>query len=308
MRLGIDLGGTKIEILALADSGLELARQRVDTPRGSYTAIIEGLAELVRSFERELAKENGRVVKGSVGIGIPGTIDPCTGLVKNANTTELIGHPFKRDLETLLDRPVEVANDANCFALSEAIDGAAAGSRLVFGIILGTGCGGGLVVDGKVLVGANAIGGEWGHNRLPDARDDERPGPACYCGKRGCIETFVSGSGFAADFARASGRSLSAREIAKLIDSGDAEAITAFERLEDRLARSLAAVINIFDPDCIVVGGGLSNVKRLYENVPKIWGSYIFTDGPVRTRFVQAKFGDSSGVRGAACLWPLPAP
>lgn len=305
MRLGIDLGGTKIEILALDDEGRERDRRRIDTPRGSYPRILQSLAELIQSCERELGLISLESARASIGIGIPGTVDPYTGLVKNANTTELIGHPFKQDLEALLRRPVRVANDANCFALSEAVDGAAAGASVVFGIILGTGCGGGLIVDGKVLVGANAIGGEWGHNRLPDPRDEERPGPTCYCGRRGCIETFVSGTGLAQDYQRATGLTKSAREIAQLQASGDHAAQAAFERLEDRLARSLAAVINIVDPDCIVIGGGLSNVSRLYENIPLLWGAYIFTDGPVRTRLLPAKHGDSSGVRGAACLWPL---
>lgn len=304
MRFGIDLGGTKIEILALDDAGRELDRRRIDTPRGSYRAIVSSVVELVQSCERSVV--GGRQpAAASVGLGIPGTIDPYTGLVKNANTTELIGQSFQQDLEAALERPVRIANDANCFALSEAVDGAAAGASVVFGIILGTGCGGGLVVDGKVLVGVNAIGGEWGHNRLPDPRDDERPGPACYCGRYGCIETFVSGTGLAQDFERVSGKRMSARAIAQALDGGDPAAQAAFERLEDRLARSLAAVINIVDPDCIVVGGGLSNVARLYENIPTLWGRYIFTDGPVRTRLLPAKHGDSSGVRGAACLWPL---
>ncbi len=297
MKLGIDLGGTKIEILALDQAGSELARRRIDTPRGAYEPILKAVTQLVRDTEASLGRE------GSLGIGIPGAEDPATGLIKNANTTELVGHAFRQDLEKELQRSVRLANDANCFALSEAIDGAAKGERVVFGVILGTGCGGGLVVDGKIIAGRNAIGGEWGHNRLPDMRPEEYPGPACYCGHRGCIETFVSGTGLARDFHEVSGRKADSRTISHWAESGDADALAAFERLEERLARSLAALINIVDPDCIVVGGGLSNVARIYENVPKLWGSYIFSNSPVSTRLVRAQFGDSSGVRGAARLW-----
>lgn len=299
MRFGIDLGGTKIEILALDPQGQAIERKRIDTPRGRYQDILLAIRGLVHDLESSLDR------KGSVGIGIPGAVDPYTGLVKNANTTELIGHPFQQDLEALLQRPVRVANDANCFALSEAVDGAARGAAVVFGIILGTGCGGGIVVNGQLLVGSNAIAGEWGHNRLPDMRADEFPGDPCYCGHAGCIETFVSGTGLARDFKKMSDIEASAREISDLMLRGDPVAIEAFDRLEDRLARSLASVINILDPDCIVAGGGLSNVARIFENVPKIWSSYIFTQGPIRTRFVPAQHGDSSGVRGAACLWEV---
>ena len=297
MRLGIDLGGTKIEIIALDPQGKTLDRRRIDTPRGSYGALVGAIHQLVLAVEGQLGQ------KGSLGIGIPGAVDPDTGLVKNANTTELIGHPLQQDLEGLLKRPVRIANDANCFALSEAVDGAARGEDIVFGIILGTGCGGGIVVHGQLVVGRHAIGGEWGHNRLPDRNSDEIPGPPCYCGRRGCIETFVSGTGLAYDFKQASGRDETARTIAALMEKGDPDALAAFDRLEDRLARSLAVIINIIDPACIVAGGGLSNVARIYENVPKLWGSYIFTSGTIRTRFVPAMHGDSSGVRGAACLW-----
>lgn len=299
MRLGIDLGGTKIEILALDPQGRTLETQRIATPRGRYEDILAAIKQLV------LSVEGNQKAKGSVGIGIPGVVDPFTQLVKNANTTELNGKPFLSDLEALLARPVRIANDANCFTLSEAVDGAAKGEGVVFGIILGTGCGGGIVVNRQLLPGRNAIGGEWGHNRLPDMRADEYPGEPCYCGHAGCIETFVSGTGFARDFQKMSGIEASAREIAALMESGDPIAIEAFERLEDRLARALASIINVLDPDCIVAGGGLSNVRRIYENVPKIWGSYVFTTGEIRTRFVAAQHGDSSGVRGAACLWDV---
>lgn len=296
MKLGIDLGGTKIEILAMAPSGEEILRRRVPTPRGSYEPIVTAIRDLVLTVETELGKQ------GTLGIGIPGAIEASTGLVKNANTTELVGKPFQKDLEFQLNRPVRMANDANCFALSEAVDGAGAGADVVFGIILGTGCGGGIVVKKQLLVGCNAIAGEWGHNRLPDRLESEYPGPECYCGHKACVETFVSGTGLARDFAEHSHRNLKAKDITVLAEAGDKDALAAMQRLESRLARSLAVVINILDPDCIVVGGGLSNCQRLYAEVPKLWGPHVFSP-EVRTRLVQAKFGDSSGVRGAAQLW-----
>ncbi len=254
-----------------------------------------------RSRRRDLGGARG--ARASVGVGIPGVPSPATGLVKNANTTCLIGRPFDRDLAARLGRPVRLANDANCFVMSEAADGAAAGARTVFGVILGTGVGGGLVIDGRIVVGANAIAGEWGHNPLPWPSDAERPGRRCYCGQHGCIETFLSGPGLAADFAESTGRSLGAPEIVDAAGRGDAAAGAALERYEDRLARALATVINVVDPDVIVLGGGLSNLAQLYEAVPRRWAAYVFSDA-VMTRLVQADHGDSSGVRGAAWLWP----
>jgi fructokinase len=296
MRIGIDLGGTKIAGIALGDNGTVLAEVRTATPRRDYAAIVAAIAAVVDEIERTAA---GR---GPVGVGIPGAVSPLTGLVKTANTTELIGHAFDRDLAAALDRPVRVANDANCFVLSEAADGAATGYDTVFGIILGTGCGGGIVVGNRVLTGRNAITGEWGHNPLPWPRDDERPGPPCYCGKRGCIEQFVSGTGLARDFAEATGQKLRAEEICARAESGDAEACAAMDRLEERLARALASVIGILDPDAIVVGGGLSKIGRIYKNVPAQWERWIF-GGQATTPLLAPKHGDASGVRGAAWLW-----
>ncbi len=296
MKIGIDLGGTKIEILALDDLGQELLRRRIPTPRGSYESIVEAIRHLVEDLEQECQS------KGTLGIGIPGTIDPKNNLVKNANTTELIGYPLQRDLEKVLDRPIRIANDANCFTLSEAVDGAGADASSVFGIILGTGCGGGIVIQKQLLVGCNSIAGEWGHIRLPDPLPFDLPSPPCYCGQRGCLETYVSGTGLSRDFASATGQHLPAQTITRMADEGDAEALAALERLEHRLARGLAAVINILDPDVIVAGGGLSNCQRLYKNVPKLWREYVFSP-EVLTRFVPALYGDSSGVRGAAHLW-----
>ena len=256
---------------------------------------------LVRAIEAETGS------RGTVGIGIPGTISPATGLIKNSNSTWLNGQAFADDLPRLLERPVRFANDANCFALSEATDGAAAGARAVFGVIVGTGTGGGVVIDGRVLTGANAIGGEWGHNPLPAARGDECPGPACYCARRGCIETFLSGPGLARDHAEHGGAAITAEEIALRAAAGDPSAIATLARYEDRLARALGSVINLLDPDVIVLGGGLSNIDRLYERVPGLWSPYIFSDAVV-TRLVPAKHGDSSGVRGAAWLWNISDP
>jgi len=297
MRIGIDLGGTKIEAVAIDSAGRELARRRVPSPAHDYGAIVETIGGLVDGLERELG------ARATVGVGIPGVVSPATGLVKNANTTVLIGRPFDRDLGTRLGREVRLANDANCFAMSEAADGAAAGAAAVFAVILGTGVGGGLVIGGRIIVGANAIGGEWGHNPLPWPRDDERPGARCYCGQHGCIETFLSGPGLARDFAASAGRTLGAPEIVAAAAARDADALAALERYEDRLARALATVINIVDPDVIVLGGGLSNLARLYDSVPRRWLAWVFSD-EVTTRLRPARHGDSSGVRGAAWLWP----
>ena len=300
IRLGIDLGGTKIEIIAIDGAGGELLRMRGDTPRGDYYATINGIAELVQRAEEMLG------ARGSVGVGIPGIESPVTGVIKNANSTWLIGRPFTRDLEMTLARPVRLANDANCFAVSEAADGAAAGAKIVFGVILGTGVGGGIVIDGTPLVGANAIAGEWGHNPLPWPDDDERPGPPCYCGRSGCIESFLSGPGLAAAFARECGGTRSADEIAAAAAAGEAVAGQAMARYEHRLGRALASIINVLDPNVIVLGGGLSNIDRLYENVPALWPRWVFSDH-VATKLMKNRHGDSSGVRGAAWLWP-PAP
>ena len=296
MRIGIDLGGTKIEAIALADDGATLTRQRIAAPRDDYDATLDAITSLVAAVERAAGAD------GSVGVGIPGAISPATGLVKNANSTWLNGRPLADDLPRRLGRPVRFANDANCFALSEATDGAAAGAAVVFGVIVGTGTGGGVVVHGRLVVGANAIGGEWGHNPLPAPRDDERPGPSCYCGRAGCIETFLSGPGLARDYAASGGAALAAIEIAERASAGDARAEAALARYEDRMARALASIINVLDPDVIVVGGGLSNIDRLYASVPARWAPYVFSDR-VDTRLVKAAYGDSSGVRGAAWLW-----
>ncbi len=296
MRIGIDLGGTKIEGIAIAPGGRELARRRIAAPRGNYHDTLAAVVGLVYAIEHEAG------APGTVGVGIPGTISPATGLVKNANSTWLIGQPIERDLSRLLDRPLRFGNDANCFALSEATDGAAADASIVFGVIVGTGVGGGIVIDGRVLVGANAIAGEWGHNPLPGAHGAESPGPACYCGRRGCIETFLSGPGLARDYAAGGGATVTAEEIAVRAASGDALADAALARYEHCMARALASIVNVIDPDVIVLGGGLSNIDRLYDNVPRLWLPHIFSD-IVTTRLVRAKHGDASGVRGAAWLW-----
>jgi fructokinase len=296
MRIGIDLGGTKIEGIAIADDGHERLRRRAQTPRGDYDATLAAIASLVRDIEGELG------VQATVGIGIPGAVSPATGVIKNANSTWLIGRPLADDLARMLARPIRLANDANCFALSEAADGAAAGADVVFGVILGTGTGAGIVVHGKVLTGVNAIGGEWGHNPLPAPKDDERPGPLCYCGRYGCVETFLSGPGLARDYSSTDPHT--AEEIAALAARGEPRALAALERYEERLARALATVVNILDPDVIVLGGGVSNVGRLYESVPRLWTPHVFSDR-VATRLVRAQHGDSSGVRGAAWLWEV---
>lgn len=296
MRIGIDLGGTKIEGIALSDGGRELARLRVATPPDDYAATLRAVADLVAAIEEQTR------ASGTVGIGAPGAASPETGRIKNSNSLCLTGQLLRGDLAAILRRPVRLANDADCFALSEAVDGAAAGARSVFGVIIGTGTGGGIVIGGRLVSGPNAIAGEWGHNPLPWPRGEENPGPRCYCGKRGCIETFLSGPGLSRDHYTRTRQTFSASEIAVRAGSGEPEALATLERYTDRLARALGSVVNILDPEVIVLGGGVSNIEALYRRVPDIWGRYIFSD-TVLTRLTPAKFGDSSGVRGAAWLW-----
>lgn len=299
LRFGIDVGGTKIEAVAL-DGGLERARIRVPTPRNDYDATIDAVVHVTTELERRTG------ASGTVGVGIPGTISPSTGFVKNANSVWLIGRPLQADLSERLGREVRVANDANCFTISEAVDGAAAGAAVVFGAILGTGTGAGIVVHGSVLPGANAIAGEWGHNPLPWPGADDRPVPTCYCGKPGCIETYLSGPAFATEYERHTGSRCAAPEIVARASSGDRVAVEVMNRYCSRAARAFATVINVLDPDVIVLGGGVSNIHALYDRIPRLWGSWVFCAGApevVRTRLVRAKHGDSSGVRGAAWLW-----
>jgi fructokinase len=296
MRIGIDLGGTKIEGLAMNATGRELARLRVPTPRDDYAATIAAIAEVTS----ELEKRTQRV--GSVGVGIPGTVVASTGLVKNANSTWLNGRPLCDDLSAAMGREVRCANDANCFAVSEAVDGAAAGYGVVFGVIVGTGCGGGVAFHGKVHNGPNGLAGEWGHTPLPWMHADEFPGPACYCGKHGCVESWISGTGFARDYEHVTGRRVRSEEIVAAADAGEADALAAFDRLEDRMARSLSTIINVLDPDAIVLGGGLSRIDRIYEGIDRRLGEYCF-GGRVEVKLLRALHGDSSGVRGAAWLW-----
>ena len=295
LRIGIDLGGTKIEIIALAQDGRELLRRRSPTPRDDYRAILKAVATLVRDAESELGDT------GSVGVGTPGSLSRATGRLRGSNSVCLNAKPIKADLEAMLGREVIVANDANCFALSEATDGAGAGAEVVFGVILGTGVGGGIVVRGRPLIGANAIAGEWGHNPLPWAKEDERPGFPCFGGHSGCIETFLSGPGLERDHLHAHGEALTAHEIAARADIGDAACAATLGRYEERLARALAHVVNILDPDVVVIGGGMSNVQRFYANIPKLWSPWVFSDR-VDTRLLRHRHGDSSGVRGAAWL------
>lgn len=297
MRIGIDLGGTKIEGVALERSGDVAARLRVKTPQGDYPGTVRAIVDLVLHLERETG------ARGSVGLGMPGIISPASGLVKNANSVCLNGQPLDRDLEAALGRPIRVENDANCFALSEASDGAAGGRGCVFGVILGTGTGGGVVVDGRILRGRNAVGGEWGHNPMPWPEPGEWPGESCYCGRTGCIETFLSGPGLARDYARANGSAIDSMEIVRRAGAGEAAAVSALDRYVHRLGRALATIINVIDPDAIVLGGGLSGMERLYREVPGQWSRYVFSD-QVATDLLAPKFGDSSGVRGAAWLWP----
>jgi fructokinase len=296
MRIGVDLGGTKTEVAALGLQGELLVRRRQPTPRDDYAATIGGIVALIQQVEAEAGR------RGSVGVGIPGALSRASGLVKNANSTWLLGKPLDRDLAAALGRPVRLMNDANCLALSEAADGAAAGLPVVFGVILGTGVGGGVVVHGRPLVGCNAIAGEWGHNPLPWPTPAELPGPACYCGRHGCIETFLSGPGLARDYREAGGDAVPAEEVAARAEAGEPAALAALARYEDRLARALAGVVNILDPDALVLGGGLSNLDRLYRDLPRLLLRYVFSDH-VATRVLQARHGDSSGVFGAARLW-----
>ena len=298
IRIGIDLGGTKGEGRVFDVTGHELDRIRIPTPKGDYRGTIEAIASTAETLEKRAGE------RGTVGVGIPGTVVRSTGLVKNANSTWLNGMPLEHDLSVRLGREVRCANDANCLAISEAIDGAAAGYPVVFGVIMGTGCGGGVAIGGRVHNGPNGVGGEWGHNPLPLQTPEEWPGPQCYCGRQGCIEKWISGSGLERDFREMTGRSLRGPEIVALSEQGDPEAEASLYRLEDRVARSLAGVVHILDPDAFVIGGGLSRLARLYVNVPKLLSQYTF-GGPVETPILQAVHGDASGVRGAAWLWPL---
>jgi fructokinase len=297
LRIGIDLGGTKIEAIALDAAGGVRLRRRVPTPAGDYDAILSAVADLVAEAERELGEQ------GTVGVAMPGALSTRTGLIKNSNSTALNGKPLDRDLASRLGRPVRLENDANCFALSEAVDGAAADAHVVFGVILGTGVGGGIVVGKSLLSGRNRIAGEWGHNPLPWARDDESPGAPCYCGRLGCVETFLSGAGLVREYRRQGGGEASVEEIAASAAGGEAAAVAALEHYEDRLGRSLGRLVNILDPDVIVLGGGLSNIAELYERVPSLIERYAFSD-VIDTAIRRARHGDSSGVRGAAWLWP----
>ncbi|ECD9419023.1 TPA: fructokinase [Salmonella enterica] len=301
MRIGIDLGGTKTEVIALDDAGEQRFRHRLPTPREDYQQTIETIAALVDMAEQATGQT------GSVGIGIPGSLSPYTGVVKNANSTWLNGQPFDNDVNRRLKREVRLANDANCLAVSEAVDGAAAGAQTVFAVIIGTGCGAGVALNGRAHIGGNGTAGEWGHNPLPWMDDDElryREEIPCYCGKQGCIETFISGTGFATDYQRLSGKALKGNEIIRLVDAQDAVAELALSRYELRLAKALSHVVNILDPDVIVLGGGMSNVERLYKTVPSLMKSFVF-GGECETPVRKAQHGDSSGVRGAAWLWPL---
>ncbi len=295
LKIGIDLGGTKIEIIALDGQGATLLRRRIATPQGDYPATVMALAGLVEQVEQELHQ------RGSVGIGIPGT-EAANGLIKNANSTCLIGQPLRRDLQALLHREVRLANDANCFALSEAVDGSGAGAQVVFGVILGTGVGGGIVCQGQVWAGANGIAGEWGHSPLPLPSAADLPLPPCYCGRAGCVETYLSGPALQNDHLHHSGQHLSAAAIASGAEAGDAACQASLARYSERLARALAQVINLLDPEVIVLGGGLSNITALYQQVPQLWLPYVFSD-QVLTQLVRHRHGDSSGVRGAAWLW-----
>ena len=294
--IGIDLGGTKIEGIALSDAGKELFRHRISTPQGDYQGTLRSIADLINKIEVVVDE------KGSIGICTPGAFSPATGLMRNSNSVCMNGKPVFTDLQQLLQREIRIANDANCFTLSEAIDGVAKDAAVVFGVIIGTGTGGGVVVDKKVLIGPNAIAGEWGHNPLPWPQDYELPGPECYCGKHGCIETWLSGPGIVRDHELHNNAFIDAEMLDNMARFGDEDAYETLQRYEDRMARSLAHVINILDPDVIVLGGGMGNIKRLYKNVPDIWGDYVFSDA-VNTKLLAPLHGDSSGVRGAAWLW-----
>lgn len=298
MRIGIDLGGTKIEGIALENDGSIPVRLRVPTPRNDYQAIVNSIVELVTKIENEYGNS------GNVGIGIPGSASAKTGLIRNANTVCLIGQDLRGDIEAQLKRPIRLANDADCFALSEASDGAGKDSYSVFGVIIGTGCGSGIVVNKQLVEGANLIAGEWGHNPLPWPADDERPGKACYCGQQGCIETFLSGTGFSHNYHAAGGDKITAEQIMQRVEQGEKLANEQFQRYIDRMARSLASIINVLDPETIVLGGGMSKVEQLYERVPQVWDKYIFSPEPAITQLLPPVHGDSGGVRGAAWLWP----
>ncbi|MDR2218703.1 MAG: fructokinase [Yokenella regensburgei] len=301
MRIGIDLGGTKTEVIALSNAGVQLYRHRLPTPREDYHNTIETIATLVEMAETTVGE------RATVGVGIPGSLSPYTGVIKNANSTWLNGQPFDKDLSRRLNREVRLANDANCLAVSEAVDGAAAGAQTVFAVIIGTGCGAGVALGGRAHIGGNGTAGEWGHNPLPWMDGDElryRAEVPCYCGKQGCIETFISGTGFAMDYQRLSGQPLAGSEIMRLVEAKDLLAEQAMSRYEQRLAKSLAHVVNILDPDVIVLGGGMSNVDRLYQTVPELVKNWVF-GGECETPIRKAMHGDSSGVRGAAWLWPL---
>jgi fructokinase len=297
MRIGIDLGGTKIEGIALSDEGEELYRHRIPTPQGDYKGTLQSIHQLVQQIETTVDD------RGNIGICTPGSLSPSTGLLRNSNSVCMNGEPVLADLQELLQREVRIENDANCFALSEATDGAAKNAAVVFGVIIGTGTGAGVVIDKKILLGANAIAGEWGHNPLPWPEDSELPGSECYCGKLGCIETWLSGPGIVRDHELYNNEFIDAETLDNRTRFGDEEAIETMQRYEDRMARSLAHIINVLDPDAIVLGGGMGNIKRLYKNVPAIWGQYIFSDKVV-TQLLPPLHGDSSGVRGAAWLWP----
>lgn len=299
-RIGVDIGGTKIEAAALDRNGAFAVRQRVATPQDDYVAALDAIVRLVKTVEAEIGEQ------APAGFGIPGTISPATGVVKNAYNSPFNGHPLDGDIADRLGRPIRMMNDANCFALSEAIDGGAAGAEIVFGVILGTGCGGGIVINGRPVRGLNAIAGEWGHNPLPWLGAEDQPARPCSCGKTGCIETYLSGTGFAAHHNAAAGSTLAAHEIVDRAAQGENAACASFEQYQDRLARALASIINVLDPDVIVLGGGMSNAAELYESVPKRWVDWVFSDR-VETRLVPPKYGDSSGVRGAAWLWPVDA-
>ncbi|MEM7443799.1 MAG: fructokinase [Pseudomonadota bacterium] len=296
MRIGIDLGGTKIEGVALDDDGQERIRRRVSTPKQDYEGTVRAIVDLAKSFESELG------TSATLGIGMPGAISPQTGLVKNANSTWLIGKTFDQDMQEAWGREVRCANDANCLAVSEAVDGAAAGAAMVFAVIIGTGTGAGIAINGRVHTGQNAIAGEFGHIPLPWAGPEDEPLPPCYCGKKGCLETYISGTGFAKDYTKATGDVIPGTAIMVRAMDGEKEALATLDRYESRLARGLAVVITILDPDVVVLGGGMSNIDRLYENVPKLLPRYVF-GGEVATPIRRNKHGDSSGVRGAAWLW-----
>lgn len=296
IRIGIDLGGTKIEGIALSEAGEELVRHRIATPQGDYRGTLQSIVDLVEKIEKDIGEN------GSIGVCTPGSLSPVTGLLRNSNSVCMNGKPVLDDLQALFQRDIRIANDANCFALSEATDGAGKDAAVVFGVIIGTGTGAGIVIDKKVLLGPNSIAGEWGHNPLPWPNDDELPGPECYCGKLGCIETWLSGPGMVRDHELHNNEFVDAETLDGRARFGDEDAIETFSRYEDRMARSLAHIINILDPDVIVLGGGMGNIKRLYENVPDIWGRYIFSD-TVNTTLIAPQHGDSSGVRGAAWLW-----